>query len=156
MKLYETILNTQLMLLQKDILTFSENVKIFLWSTPPNCASTFKYSSSRAYKILKNFHIYSNNFFNQNRSKNNKVSFQKNIQPVILGTTTHSRAGIELAWRLLSQLFYNHAEKKWRKVQRNISTIKKSYLAFILLNKQNHLSCNCCQSKNIQCIFSKS
>ena len=28
--------------------TFSAKVKIFLWSSPPNCASTFKYSSSRA------------------------------------------------------------------------------------------------------------
>ena len=29
--------------------TSSANVKIFRWSTPPNWASTFKYSSSRAY-----------------------------------------------------------------------------------------------------------
>ena len=31
-----------------DYYTFSAKVKIFLWSTPPNWASTFKYSSSRA------------------------------------------------------------------------------------------------------------
>ena len=30
-------------------ITFSANVKIFLWSTPPNWASTLRYSSSRAY-----------------------------------------------------------------------------------------------------------
>jgi len=29
--------------------TFSANVKIFLWSTPPNWASTFKNSSSSAW-----------------------------------------------------------------------------------------------------------
>jgi len=29
--------------------TFSAKVKIFLWSSPPNCASTFRYSSSRAW-----------------------------------------------------------------------------------------------------------
>lgn len=33
---------------EKRILTFSAKVKIFLWSTPPNWASTFKYSSSKA------------------------------------------------------------------------------------------------------------
>lgn len=29
--------------------TFSANVKILRWSTPPNWASTFKYSSSKAW-----------------------------------------------------------------------------------------------------------
>ena len=42
-------------------ITFSANVNIFLWSTPPNCASTFKYSSSNAWNkfegIAKHYFI---------------------------------------------------------------------------------------------------
>ncbi len=34
-------------------ITFSANVNIFLWSTPPNWASTFKYSSSSAWQKWK-------------------------------------------------------------------------------------------------------
>lgn len=35
---------------QREDFTFSARVKIFLWSTPPNWASTFRYSSSRAWR----------------------------------------------------------------------------------------------------------
>lgn len=46
--IFSVSLRLQRKKIEKRILTFSAKVKIFLWSTPPNWASTFKYSSSKA------------------------------------------------------------------------------------------------------------